>query len=70
MVDVLEQFKHRTIIEVRHYRNEKIRQFLESIPNDGDRHIAVKTIDFLKKEYPVLEQILRGQLIGMSKEEE
>ena len=47
----------------RHYRNEKLKQFVEAMPDERDRRIAVQTIHFIKTTFPECEEVLRGKLI-------
>jgi len=50
----------------RHYRNEKLKNFVESLSED-ERVIAVKTIHFIKTEFPECGDTLRGKLIHEEK---
>ena len=50
----------------RHYRNEKLKTFVESLSED-ERVVAVKTIHFIKTEFPECGDALRGKLIHEEK---
>jgi len=47
----------------RHYRNEKIYDYIESLP-EKDRAMAALTISFIRETFPECEEILRGEIIG------
>ena len=49
-----------------HYRNEKLKDFVESL-SENERVVAVKTIHFIKTEFPECLDALRGKLIHEEK---
>jgi hypothetical protein len=46
----------------RHYRNEKLKAFFESLSED-ERVVAHKTLQFFRETFPECENALRGELI-------
>ena len=57
------KFKIKQVILEQLYFNSEVKRFLDKLKTQGDRDIAGKTIDFIKKTYPELAQTLNGELI-------
>ena len=45
------------------HRNEKIKKYLDSIQSPYAREVAVRTIDWIKDNFPECKEILQGELI-------
>jgi len=45
------------------YHNAKIKTWLDQLSDQRDKDVAGMTIDYLKKEFPEVRDVLNGELV-------
>jgi len=50
------------------YHNRQWKEFLDSLPNQHDKDIAGKTMDWIKRTYPEFADVLNGKLVWEHKQ--
>lgn len=52
------------------HRNKKLKEWYDGLPTQHDVSVAVETVDFIKRVYPDLRDVLLGELIWEEIEED
>lgn len=55
------KFKEQHIIQVHH--NPKVKDLIDQFAAQRDKDVAAMTIDYLKREFPEVKDVLNGELI-------